>query len=76
MASMKDKMQKVVDERGKAHKIYVGDAQKAELARDFTSGEVVINTDRYKGRIVMKYGKHLEEIKPDTSKKKTTEEKE
>lgn len=79
MSTIREKVNKIVKERGSnPHKVYIGDAQHSDLARGITQSEVVMNPKRYKGVVVLKYGKEMVEVKPDPNKKtppKSSEEK-
>lgn len=72
MSTIKEKVNKIVKERGgNPHKVYIGDAQNSNLAREITQSEVIHNPERYKGKVVLKFGKEMVEVKPDPPKKKT-----
>ncbi len=52
-----------IEKKGNPDKIYIGDPEFKTEAQKLTEGEVIVNSLRYKGKVVLRHGHKTTEIK-------------
>lgn len=59
------KVEAIVAKRGRPEKAYIGELKMLMIVKPIVTVETIFNERRYSGKIVLRYGNELVEVKPD-----------